>query len=73
MKALKEAIVKENAKRIDEKEILNYLAKHKETRAFYKQNLDFELVDIKAKRPDIVASWHYYNEFEKMCQELDKD
>ncbi|TQR60730.1 DUF2972 domain-containing protein [Campylobacter troglodytis] len=73
VKALKEAIVKENAKRIDEKEILNYLAKHKETRAFYKKNLDFELVDIKAKRPDIVASWHYYNEFEKMCQGLDKD
>ncbi|EAH6348076.1 DUF2972 domain-containing protein, partial [Campylobacter jejuni] len=22
-------------------------------------------------RPDIVASWKYYQEFEKMCQELD--
>ncbi|EOH6779402.1 DUF2972 domain-containing protein, partial [Campylobacter jejuni] len=21
--------------------------------------------------PDIVASWKYYQEFEKMCQELD--
>ncbi|EEP3646600.1 DUF2972 domain-containing protein, partial [Campylobacter jejuni] len=22
-------------------------------------------------RPDIVASWKYYQEFEKMCKELD--
>ncbi|EAJ9918362.1 DUF2972 domain-containing protein, partial [Campylobacter jejuni] len=26
---------------------------------------------IKQHRPDIVASWKYYQEFEKMCQELD--
>ncbi|EHY9327363.1 TPA: DUF2972 domain-containing protein, partial [Campylobacter jejuni] len=25
----------------------------------------------KQHRPDIVASWKYYQEFEKMCQELD--
>ncbi|EAJ3203721.1 DUF2972 domain-containing protein, partial [Campylobacter jejuni] len=24
-------------------------------------------------RPDIVASWKYYQEFEKMCKELDGD
>ncbi|EAI3683462.1 DUF2972 domain-containing protein, partial [Campylobacter jejuni] len=23
--------------------------------------------------PDIVASWKYYQEFEKMCKELDGD
>ncbi|EJR7653707.1 DUF2972 domain-containing protein, partial [Campylobacter jejuni] len=23
-------------------------------------------------RPDIVASWKYYQEFEKMCKELDE-
>ncbi|EAH8308042.1 DUF2972 domain-containing protein, partial [Campylobacter jejuni] len=26
---------------------------------------------IKQHRPDIVASWKYYQEFEKMCKELD--
>ncbi|EHL8026628.1 DUF2972 domain-containing protein [Campylobacter jejuni] len=26
---------------------------------------------MKQHRPDIVASWKYYQEFEKMCQELD--
>ncbi|EAI0665600.1 DUF2972 domain-containing protein, partial [Campylobacter upsaliensis] len=25
---------------------------------------------IKAVRPDIVASWKYYKEFEKMCENL---
>ncbi|EHO9375303.1 DUF2972 domain-containing protein [Campylobacter upsaliensis] len=25
---------------------------------------------IKANRPDIVASWKYYKEFEKMCEKF---
>ncbi|EAL4139019.1 hypothetical protein DMN64_06445, partial [Campylobacter upsaliensis] len=25
---------------------------------------------IKANRPDIVASWKYYKEFEKMCEDF---
>ncbi|EJP4788091.1 DUF2972 domain-containing protein, partial [Campylobacter jejuni] len=28
---------------------------------------------IKQHRPDIVASWKYYQEFEKMCEELDEN
>ncbi|EAK3947490.1 DUF2972 domain-containing protein, partial [Campylobacter jejuni] len=28
---------------------------------------------IKQHRPDIVASWKYYQEFEQMCKELDGD
>ncbi|WP_267255126.1 DUF2972 domain-containing protein, partial [Campylobacter jejuni] len=27
----------------------------------------------KQHRPDIVASWKHYQEFEKMCKELDGD
>ncbi|EIF7456649.1 DUF2972 domain-containing protein, partial [Campylobacter jejuni] len=27
----------------------------------------------KQHRPDIVASWKYYQEFEKMCEELDEN
>ncbi|EHB2556379.1 DUF2972 domain-containing protein [Campylobacter jejuni] len=30
-----------------------------------------ELICIKQHRPDIVASWKYYQEFEKMCKELE--
>ncbi|EAH9712673.1 DUF2972 domain-containing protein, partial [Campylobacter jejuni] len=32
-----------------------------------------ELKFIKQYRPDIVASWKYYQEFEQMCKELDGD
>ncbi|EOH3904877.1 DUF2972 domain-containing protein, partial [Campylobacter jejuni] len=31
------------------------------------------LVYIKQHRPDIVASWKYYQEFERMCKELDEN
>ncbi|TNB55126.1 DUF2972 domain-containing protein, partial [Campylobacter helveticus] len=29
-----------------------------------------EFTHIKENRPDIVASWKYYGEFEKNCKEL---
>ncbi|MBF7049137.1 DUF2972 domain-containing protein, partial [Campylobacter volucris] len=51
--------------------ILNYLKNNKEARMQLKQILDKELAHIKQHRPDIVASWKYYQEFEKMCEKLD--
>ncbi|EJP9032980.1 DUF2972 domain-containing protein, partial [Campylobacter jejuni] len=38
-----------------------------------KELLDYELQHIKQHRPDIVASWKYYQEFERMCKELDEN
>ncbi|MEB2801290.1 DUF2972 domain-containing protein, partial [Campylobacter upsaliensis] len=32
--------------------------------------LNYESKDLKATRPDIVASWKYYKEFEKMCEDF---
>ncbi|EAI4952488.1 DUF2972 domain-containing protein, partial [Campylobacter jejuni] len=46
---------------------------NKNARVSAKNILDEELVYIKQHRPDIVASWKYYQEFEKMCKELDGD
>ncbi|MCH5336920.1 MAG: DUF2972 domain-containing protein, partial [Campylobacter sp.] len=31
-----------------------------------------ELAYIKENHTDFIASWKYYNEFEKMCKELDE-
>ncbi|HEC1750942.1 TPA: DUF2972 domain-containing protein, partial [Campylobacter lari] len=56
---------------IKEKDILDYLRYDKKLRQKLKNILDFELTHIKQYRPDIVASWRYYQEFEKMCKELD--
>ena len=57
---------------IKEEQILIYLKENKILRKKLKQILDEELAHIKIHRPDIVASWKYYNEFEKICEELDK-
>ena len=61
VKRLKEVIREENAKRINEEQILNYLKKDKEVREFYRKNWKKELTHIKANRPDIVDSWKYYS------------
>ncbi|RTJ57632.1 DUF2972 domain-containing protein [Campylobacter jejuni] len=70
--ALEERIELEKAKLFKEKDVLNYLKENKELRIKLKNILDKELVHIKQHRPDIVASWKYYQEFEKMCKELDQ-
>ncbi|MBZ7940537.1 DUF2972 domain-containing protein [Campylobacter molothri] len=71
VKALEERIELERAKLFKEKDVLNYFKENKELRLKLKNILDKELVHIKKYRPDIVASWKYYQEFEKMCEELD--
>ncbi|EAH4946439.1 DUF2972 domain-containing protein [Campylobacter jejuni] len=73
IEALEERIELEKAKLFKEKDVLNYLKENKELRIKLKNILDKELVHIKQHRPDIVASWKYYQEFEKMCKELDSN
>ncbi|EMF3245763.1 DUF2972 domain-containing protein, partial [Campylobacter jejuni] len=70
IEALEERIDLEKAKLFKEKDVLNYLKENKELRVKLKNILDKELVHIKQHRPDIVASWKYYQEFEQMCKEL---
>lgn len=52
-------------------DVLEHLRINKKARLSAKSILDYELIYIKQQRPDIVASWKYYQEFEKMCEELD--
>ncbi|TEY09671.1 DUF2972 domain-containing protein [Campylobacter sp. US18a] len=72
IKALEERIELEKAKLFKEEDVLNYLKENKELRIKLKNILDKELVHIKQHRPDIVASWKYYQEFERICKELDQ-
>ncbi|MDO4674305.1 DUF2972 domain-containing protein, partial [Campylobacter sp.] len=67
VKRLEEVIREEEAKRISMEAILDYLRENAEVRGFFKRTWDAELADIKQKRPDIVASWKYYAEFERIC------
>ncbi|EAJ1255158.1 DUF2972 domain-containing protein, partial [Campylobacter lari] len=73
IKALEERIEIEKSKLFKENDVLNYLKENKKLRVKLKKLLDKELVHLKQYRPDIVASWKYYQEFEKMCKELDGD
>ncbi|WP_126267838.1 DUF2972 domain-containing protein, partial [Campylobacter jejuni] len=61
----------ERNKLFKEEDILNYLKKNKDLALKLKGILDKDYIHIKKHRPDIVASWKYYQEFEKMCKELD--
>ncbi|EAK0961017.1 DUF2972 domain-containing protein [Campylobacter upsaliensis] len=53
-----------------EEDILAYLKSYKTEALMLKKILDKELTHIKANRPDIVNSWKYYKEFEKMCEKF---
>ncbi len=55
----------------NEKDMLEYLRKNHKESLKIKSILDKELSHIKTHRPDIVASWKYYAEFEKMCKKLE--
>ena len=57
---------------ISEEQILEYLRNDKQKREMLKSVFDNELGFLKANYPDIVASWKYYNEFERMCAKCDK-
>ncbi|ELU7404542.1 DUF2972 domain-containing protein, partial [Campylobacter jejuni] len=64
----------EDRKKYLEKDILNYFKENKKLAKEFKSILDTEhLPYIKQHRPDIVASWKYYQEFERMCKELDEN
>ncbi|EAI3669864.1 DUF2972 domain-containing protein, partial [Campylobacter upsaliensis] len=68
--ALRENVDKTKENLITERKVLEYLKKDIHTRNKIKKLLDEELNYLKIHRPDIVASWKYYKEFEKMCEEL---
>ncbi|MCR2061432.1 DUF2972 domain-containing protein [Campylobacter helveticus] len=58
---------KDNA--IKEQDVLDYFKANKTLALKFKNILDKELTHIKQTRPDIIQSWNYYKEFERICGE----
>ncbi|MBZ7969405.1 DUF2972 domain-containing protein, partial [Campylobacter molothri] len=58
--------------KVSEYNVLNYLKENRNLCFTLKNILDKELTYIKQYYPNIVASWKYYQEFEKMCEELNQ-
>ncbi|EOF4405986.1 DUF2972 domain-containing protein [Campylobacter upsaliensis] len=55
---------------LNENDVLEYFKNNKTLALQFKALLDKELIHIKQTRPDIIASWKYYEEFEKICEGL---
>ncbi|WP_285817512.1 DUF2972 domain-containing protein [Helicobacter rodentium] len=63
----------ENYNRLfDESKILELLRKDKKSSLSLRKALRMRYAYVIKKYPDIVESWKYYQEFERMCEELDK-
>ncbi|EPO7271210.1 DUF2972 domain-containing protein, partial [Campylobacter upsaliensis] len=67
---LKQVIEDEKDKEIKILDVLQYFKAKPKQAKIYKEILDKELIFIKKERPDIIASWKYYQEFEKICENL---
>ncbi|EOW0925583.1 DUF2972 domain-containing protein [Campylobacter upsaliensis] len=57
---------KDNA--LNENDMLEFFKNNANLALQFKALLDKELIHIKQTRPDIIASWKYYEEFEKICE-----
>ncbi|TQR40964.1 hypothetical protein DMB95_05570, partial [Campylobacter sp. MIT 12-8780] len=71
MPALKNEIKRQKTIQISKEQILQYYNDRENLKKELYFHLKKELIDIRRARPDIIASWKYYNEFEKMCEDLD--
>ncbi|WP_416828631.1 DUF2972 domain-containing protein [Helicobacter ganmani] len=70
--ALKNYIKSVQENLFGEQDILNYFKSNPKLALEFKRKIRGDIEIIKANRPDIVESWKYYQEFERMCEEMDK-
>ncbi|PHY90158.1 DUF2972 domain-containing protein, partial [Campylobacter vulpis] len=70
VKVLEERVKFRANNALSEQDILNYFKANSSLALKFKTLLDKELTHIKQTRPDIIASWKYYAEFEEICEGL---
>ncbi|WP_148125968.1 DUF2972 domain-containing protein, partial [Campylobacter jejuni] len=70
---LKDKILKLDLLKATENMILECMQSNSYLAKRLSKKIKKDVLFIKQHRPDIVASWKYYQEFEKMCKELDGD
>ncbi|MEB2806953.1 DUF2972 domain-containing protein [Campylobacter upsaliensis] len=68
LKTIQQVVRQEIEKEVSVWDVLNYFKENMAEREDFYKILDKELAIIKTHRPDIVASWKYYEEFEKICE-----
>lgn len=60
----------QSAKKLTEKDILEYFKTHKDLCFKAKEVFAKHLAFLASKRPDIIESWKYYQEFLGICEEM---
>ena len=58
---------------ISEKDILSHLRKHSQLLFKFRSYIDENITYIRKYHPEYLQTWKYYQEFEKMCEELDEN
>ncbi|EAJ0057991.1 DUF2972 domain-containing protein [Campylobacter jejuni] len=71
MEVLEQKIKEFESRKVTEIDTLEWIKQDQDLILSLKEMFERELICIQQHRPDIVASWKYYQEFEKMCKELD--
>ena len=59
--------------RMNQESLMNFLQNNSDCRNFLRKVFKDETEFVNKYRHDIVSSWKYYLEFEKMCVKLDAD
>ena len=71
---IKEVMSIEKQRRMtNELELLEFFKTHPRHRQLFKIVIQKEIELVKTHRPDIVQTWHYYLEFEKLCQQFNSN
>ncbi|ECO3962843.1 DUF2972 domain-containing protein [Campylobacter jejuni] len=63
---LEKQIKKENSKRIQLNEILDFFRCNKDVYNYFKKVFDYELQDVKKNNPKLIDKWYTYKEFNKI-------
>jgi len=58
---------------VSEEQILDFLSKDKDLTKSLKAHLDEDLEFVKTLHAEYIKGWKYYNEFEKLCKDFERN
>ena len=67
-----EKFQEDSKKLFKEQDVLDYFRQNSTLALKFKEKIEIQYSFVKKHYPEIFKSWSYYNEFEKICEELDK-
>ncbi|AWI34847.1 DUF2972 domain-containing protein [Helicobacter apodemus] len=71
VKVLKETTIRQNKYLVSESDEIYYVCQSRQLRKDLKNAINKNCAHLKMNRPDILKSWKYYQEFLRICKEVD--